>query len=80
MTDFGKNEQGGQIYFLNLISKQTKHMRVWWKTNLKNLSEHARLLGTSDYSFCGYCGHENEKKNLYFAFKGVLTNSVKKTL
>ena len=27
-TDFGINEQGGQIYFLNLISEQAKNLRV----------------------------------------------------
>ena len=47
-TDFIINEQGGQIYLLNLISKQAKNVRVWWKKNLKNLSEHACLLGTSE--------------------------------
>ena len=48
-TDFGINEQGGQIYLLNLISEQGKNLQVWWKKNLKNLSEHACLLGTSDW-------------------------------
>ena len=41
------NKQGEQIYFLNLISEQAKNLRVWWKKNLKNLSEHACLLGTT---------------------------------
>jgi hypothetical protein len=48
-TDFGISKQRGQIYLLNLISQQGKYLRVWWKKNLKNLSEHARLLGTSEY-------------------------------
>ena len=30
-TDFGINEQGGQLYLLNLISEQGKNLQVWWK-------------------------------------------------
>ena len=30
-TEFGINEQGGQIYSLNLISEQGKNLQVWWK-------------------------------------------------
>ena len=37
------NEQGG---FFRLLYEK---LRVGWKENLKNLSEHALLLGTSEY-------------------------------
>jgi phage terminase large subunit-like protein len=38
------NEQSGIFYLLHEKSK-----RAGWKENLKNLSEHALLLGTSEY-------------------------------
>ena len=37
------NEQGGIFRLLH------EKLRVGWKENLKNLSEHALLLGTSEY-------------------------------
>ena len=36
------NEQGGIFYLLH------EKLQAGWKENLKNLSEHALLLGTSD--------------------------------
>ena len=38
----GINEQGGIFYLLH------KKLQAGWKENLKNLSEHALLLGTSE--------------------------------
>ena len=43
------NKRAGRTKLLNLISEQAKNKRVWWKKNLKNISEAARLLGTSEY-------------------------------
>ena len=37
-TDFGINEQGGQIHLLNLISEKAKNLQVWWKTSPKGFS------------------------------------------
>ena len=39
------NEQGGIFRLLH------EKLRAGWKENLKNLSEHALLLGTSEYLF-----------------------------
>ena len=38
------NEQGGILRLLH------EKLQAGWKENLKNLSEHALLLGTSEYS------------------------------
>ena len=45
----GRNKCVGWKYFLNFISKQAENLRAGWKKNLKNLSKHANLLGTSEY-------------------------------
>ena len=42
------NEQGGIFRLLH------EKLRTGWKENLKNLSEHALLLGTSEYSDKNY--------------------------
>ena len=44
MRKYGKliNEQGGTLCLL------PEKLRAGWKENLKNLSEHALLLGTSE--------------------------------
>ena len=35
-TDFGINEQGGQVYLLNLISEQGKNLQVWHMVEKKS--------------------------------------------
>jgi hypothetical protein len=37
------------VLLSKLISEQGEKLRTGWKENLKNLSEHALLLGTSEY-------------------------------
>ena len=44
----GRNKRAGRKYFSDLLNKQTENLRAGWQKNLKNLSEHALLLGTSE--------------------------------
>ena len=47
----GRNKQAGRKYFSDLLNQQAENLRAGWQKNLKNLSEQALLLGTSEYSY-----------------------------
>ena len=44
----GQNKRAGRKYFSDLLNEQAENLRAGWQKNLKNLSEHALLLGTSE--------------------------------
>ena len=46
---FGKIAEQGRKYFSGSLNEQDENLRAGWQKNLKNLSEHALLLGTSEY-------------------------------
>ena len=48
----GWNKRAGRKCFLDRLYEQAENLRAGWKINLKNLSEHAPLLGTSEYIVC----------------------------
>ena len=45
----GRNKQAGRKYFSDLLNEQAENLRAGWQKNLKKLSKHALLLGTSEY-------------------------------
>ena len=45
----GRTKRAGRKYFSDLSQEQAENLQAGWKENLKNLSEHALLLGTSEY-------------------------------
>ena len=45
----GRNKRSGRKYFSDLLKEQAENLQAGWQNNLKNLSEHALLLGTSEY-------------------------------
>ena len=45
-----QNKQAGRKYFPDLLNKQAENLQAERKKYLKNLSEHALLLGPSEYS------------------------------
>ena len=47
------------ILLSKIINEQGGKLRAGWEENLKNLSEHALLLGTSEY--LGYVLHNSSK-------------------
>ena len=42
------NKRSGRKYFSDLLNKQAKNLQAGWQKDLKNLIEHAPLLGTSE--------------------------------
>ena len=44
----GRNKLAGRKYFSDLLNEQAENLQAGWQKNLKNLSEHARLLGASE--------------------------------
>ena len=44
----GRNKRAGRKYFSDSLNKQAVNLRAGWQKNLKNLSELALLLGTSE--------------------------------
>ena len=44
----GQNKRAGRKSFSGLLNEQAENLRVGWQKNLKNLSEHALILGTSE--------------------------------
>ena len=44
----GQNKRAGRKYFSDLLNEQPENLRAEWQKNLKNLSEHALLLGNSE--------------------------------
>ena len=43
-----RKKRAGRKYFSDLLNEQAENLRAGWQKNLKNLSEHALLLGTSE--------------------------------
>ena len=44
----GGNKRAGRKYFSDLLNEQAENLQAGWQKNLKNLSKHALLLGTSE--------------------------------
>ena len=41
----GRNKRARRKYFSELLNEQAKNLQAGWQKNLKNISEHALLLG-----------------------------------
>jgi hypothetical protein len=44
----GRNKRAGRKYLSDLLNEQAENLQAGWHKNLKILSEHALLLGTSE--------------------------------
>ena len=47
-TEAGRNKRAGWKYLSDLLNEQAENLRAGWQKNLKKLSKHALLLGTSE--------------------------------
>ena len=46
----GRNKRAGRKYFSDSLNEQADNLKAGWQIRSENLSEHALLLGTSEYS------------------------------